>query len=1030
MAKTGIDVLYDIIQKKNGKYGTAQYASDDISSGLSNINVVDVDEVTDKLRLCRALYSRTLYGLMGIQSLIPSLGKDTLLDIDTVLQSLSADGLTVYDSTDGRTKSVTTYLKEHGLGTGDNPWVQMLKGNNVSKNSDLGNATPFVKDGKNCVRVDISDRTKRLSSAVAKVLAENSDLSLTTIGNIPIDFNNIEEYISATLPAYMENLMLELFPTLESAQWTFPRLLAQTIIDNQMKYMHIGFVGACEFGVGQGSTGDYWIPWIVFSQNKVSDITWERSSLFTTDYISFVGENGAVGKFLALGETSTYASKRYGFTVLSSSYETDTNPIFNYSVVESESDGAWQTSTGYELSGDINDFRIRTGYLWNIESRGSSNFLNLGQKMAKAIVNNVSNDGYKLMTSAETYPVTNNYTNLQHVVNKMFVDAGLCYDGNVRWSLNPSGFDTNLSSYGCKYLSLYALVSPDGEWAMPMMFMTSVPVSSLSATIGEYSSTQDRCSATLTLSEEGNASMYRDANYLPAGQAVKVNAKYSNISQAAGWLEISGTNFFPSNPGRSTGTTWTTTYYVNRSGDGGSQNSGNVWEAGTFVGAQLVELAKNVDITDWSGSQPDPAYQRIDDSLYDGTFNVKGYIVFTEDNVDSILNDGLNVTDLADVVNTVPVDDSTSLIDGTTPVTDVESDINTNNGTNGSLEPVQVPRKSVSTSYTSFFSTLYSVNGLQLDNIAQAVSSQDWLDNALTKLSGNLVEGIFSLMAVPFAPVANTGNNDVIQSFGRPFIHDGFSVKGNKITNFKQTIDMGTIDLKEWNLTNSFRDYSPYTKAKIYLPFVGEVDLDLATILADNYNEAKLTLAYTVELYSGTAAIELKLTNGTLTDKTIYQTNAVVGMMLPVSGGTFGNILASLIGTIGGVAGSAIGLGIGGPLGGVAGSAIGHTISTPFNALGGNSASRSSSASANAGIISNLAPYITITQYNPAEIYSNPTYMASVGRPTYTVEKIEELSLTDKATFVKILSPQIGGIGATAEEKAELIRILEEGFWV
>ena len=1026
MAKTGLDVLYDMIQKTNGSYAVAEYASNNIEGGLSNINVVSVDEVSDKPRLCRSLYSKILYGLMGIQSLIPSLGKNTLIDVDTVLQSLDVSELTVFDNESRQTLKVNTYLRTKGLGVGSNPWVQMLKNNNINKNGDLGRATAFVKDGKNCVRVNISNTTKNLSKAVAKVLAENSNLTLPTITNFKVDFDSIEEFISTTLPEYMENYLLSMFPNLQSAKWTFPSGLAQAIIDNHLEYMHVGVSCYTDrmTDLTHSVRGEYWLPWVVFSEYEVNKPVNQNRPTGGDWGVSFTTKDDVLSRFIIIGESisNAYGSKMYCFE------PTDTNPIFNYAP---NTEGSWQTGLGYRVSSAVSSIGTDLGHLWTQSADTLSSYTYIqgaSGKIGIAVLNNADDSGYSLIVSDEELP-TNNYTNMRYLINKAFVDAGLVKGGKVNWSLGPSTFDTNLTNGNCKYLSLYALVSSDGKWVMPIIITSSVALSSVTASVGEYSSTVDRASVTVTLSESGNASMFRDQRYLPAGLALQVNAGFEQSPNAGNWWGIPVPSW-SYQTGYSTGESWTVTYDMNRSGDAGSQSQGNVWEAGTFVGATLVNLFTNKDVTDWSSATPDPAYERIDESLYDETFEIKGYIVLNEDIVKSIMNDELSVTELSELVNSVPVDDTTSLIDGTTSVGDIETDINTNNGSNGSLVPVQVPRKTITDTGIGFFSTLYDVNALQLMNIADAVSSAGWLNDAFTKLTGNPVEGIFSLMAVPFAPPANSGNNDVVQCYKRPFTYNNGSnlvtVHGNVITNFKAEVDMGSVDISNWPLTSSFRDYSPYTKAKIYLPFVGEIDLDLSLILSDNYDNATLSLVYTVELYTGTATIELKLTNDTLTDKTILQTTAVVGMMLPVSGGSFGSILGSIIGVVGGVAGGAIGMAAGGPIGGAIGAGVGRAVSGVGNALGTSNVSRSSSASANAGFTSNLAPYITITQYNPVEVYDTAGYEKSVGKPTYTLSRLKAL---DSGTYVKVLSSKLNGINATAEEKETLAQILENGFW-
>ena len=180
MLKSAIDSLYEMMQKTTGYYADARYGSNNEEGGLTDIRVVNLNDASDKQALCRALYSKVLYTEMGIQSLIPSLGKNTLIDIDTVLQSLDVSNLTVYDPYADETTNANTYLRRNGISDGVNPWVSLLSNNNASKNGDLLNATSNIYNGKTRVAVKISSNTKRFSKAVKSLLSLNSIFVLSS----------------------------------------------------------------------------------------------------------------------------------------------------------------------------------------------------------------------------------------------------------------------------------------------------------------------------------------------------------------------------------------------------------------------------------------------------------------------------------------------------------------------------------------------------------------------------------------------------------------------------------------------------------------------------------------------------------------------------------------------------------------------------------------------------------------------------------------------------------------------------------
>ena len=163
-------------------------------------------------------------------------------------------------------------------------------------------------------------------------------------------------------------------------------------------------------------------------------------------------------------------------------------------------------------------------------------------------------------------------------------------------------------------------------------------------------------------------------------------------------------------------------------------------------------------------------------------------------------------------------------------------------------------------------------------------------------------------------------------------------------------INCGSILIPEY--WGNYLDYSPYSRAYIYLPFIGIMDLDVDDIVGHAVN-----VLYHVDSYTGACIAQITVARDDYTN-TVYQFSGDCSVEIPMAGGSQANIKAAMIAANayqnaanisagmslwGGIA-SGIASAIGGALMPSAASTIGGITSGIGQAIGGYTSSQSQKA--------------------------------------------------------------------------------------
>lgn len=297
-------------------------------------------------------------------------------------------------------------------------------------------------------------------------------------------------------------------------------------------------------------------------------------------------------------------------------------------------------------------------------------------------------------------------------------------------------------------------------------------------------------------------------------------------------------------------------------------------------------------------------------------------------------------------------------------------------------------------------------------NYTNLAAFADWVWNADDNIFDQIVEGLKMLGENPL--------NGVIDVRLYPFdvgqlINSGGAenIKLGRITSDVQGIkvsgtDNAIINLGSCTFTKHFKsylDYSPYTEARLFIPYCGVIPIDTVEFMGH-----ELSAKMIVDLVTGACTVLL------YKDQIItYTAQGVCGVSIPFTGTDSAAYAQSVLGSVFNSGVSLVGAKtISGALDSVGG--IMQGLATPTQYVQGGSPSPS---------CGNWAPqyaYLIIDRPKPIP---PEDYGHCVG---YACEIYD--SLNNFSGFTVVDNPDLSGIGATETEKEEIKRLLQEGVYL
>lgn len=308
--------------------------------------------------------------------------------------------------------------------------------------------------------------------------------------------------------------------------------------------------------------------------------------------------------------------------------------------------------------------------------------------------------------------------------------------------------------------------------------------------------------------------------------------------------------------------------------------------------------------------------------------------------------------------------------------------------------------------------------------------------DTIKKAFSNPMDQIISLHTIPIG-LSTTTEEEVV------FGGIGSGVLMRPLTKQFYKVNMGTLHIPRFYATAL--DYSPFTRLQLYLPFIGEKDID-----ADEVMGKDLSVSYQIDALSGAAVAYVSISG-----QLVYMFSGNVAQYIPVSQSNFSGIINGVTGIAGAIASVAGGILTltGNPAIGAAMSAVGGTKSErnearamqmrhaqTMNTLGGveqigqgagnlvnaltgkPNTAHIGLAQGVAGYMSYPTPYVLIKRPHQSlatNFYSQYGYPANLS-----------LNLAELSGFCKLASIDITSFPGTASELAELKHILQSGFYI
>lgn len=308
----------------------------------------------------------------------------------------------------------------------------------------------------------------------------------------------------------------------------------------------------------------------------------------------------------------------------------------------------------------------------------------------------------------------------------------------------------------------------------------------------------------------------------------------------------------------------------------------------------------------------------------------------------------------------------------------------------GNTPPVVVPTGSASALWS-----VYNPTQAQLNSFGAWLWSSNFIDQVL-KLFNNPMQSIIGVHKI-FATPATSGTGNITVGY----LSSG--VSANLVSNQYTDINCGTVKVSE-QFGNVF-DYTD-TQIRLYLPFIGIVDLDVSDVM-----RGSVSVIYHVDVITGACLAEVKISRDSA-GGTLYQYAGDAAVRYPISSGSYIGVVAGIASAVGGVAsaimtgGATLPMAAGAIAGGIGGA---HT-----------QVQHSGNFSGNAGAMGAKKPYLIIER---------PQTMLADGFADYQGKGANvRRTVGQMSGYFKFSDVHTDSISGAAESEIEAIRAaLESG---
>lgn len=397
-------------------------------------------------------------------------------------------------------------------------------------------------------------------------------------------------------------------------------------------------------------------------------------------------------------------------------------------------------------------------------------------------------------------------------------------------------------------------------------------------------------------------------------------------------------------------------------------------------------------------SDGEAAYRLI---AYDGNNFGALFFKYTVGNTDDSYNNGwidrvsarLNATEserLANWFNGIIEEDPT---DPYTPGGESEPGGGTGDF-DGTGDDIAIPDLPTLSAVDTGFITLFNPSAVELRSLATYMWSNPLFDlDAWKKLFANPMDAILGLSIVPVA-VPNGGLSAV--TVGN--ISTGVSM--TKAAAQYVEVDCGTLNVNEF--WGAYLDYDPYTKAEIYLPYIGTHPLAV-----DDIMNKSVSVVYHVDILSGACCAFVKCGGSVL-----YSFVGQCSCSIPITGNDWTNVINGAL-SIAASIGTMVATG-----GASAPMAAATIASTAVNSMKPN-VEKSGSMGGTGGMLGVQVPYLILTRPRQALPAFQNHY---TGYPSFITRNLSDLS-----GYTEIEEIHLENVPATEQELSEIVTLLKGG---
>lgn len=307
----------------------------------------------------------------------------------------------------------------------------------------------------------------------------------------------------------------------------------------------------------------------------------------------------------------------------------------------------------------------------------------------------------------------------------------------------------------------------------------------------------------------------------------------------------------------------------------------------------------------------------------------------------------------------------------------------------------------------SGFITLYNPTKTQVKQFSDFLWTDitDNISQQIKRLIANPLDAVLFIAMCHFHP-PTTGIGSVIKYCG---ISSGVSAL--LVQPQYYTVDCGSVSVAE-SLSN-FLDYNPYSKAHIYLPYVGINAIDINDIMRSTVH-----VEYIIDLITGSALAQVKCTRAERREgdaelkAILYEFPCNVYEQLPLTGSDWRAAIGNMTSLITGAVGVATGNGAG--LGAMASAVASQQVSVV----------RSGSASGNYGYQGSQKPYLILERPLENVPLNFPMMKGLVCNITYKLGNVRGY------TEVDVDSWRSDAVMGTDDEMQEIKDLLNKGVFL